>query len=265
MKCNIIAELGFNHLGDLSIAKEMTKAAVEAGVDYVKFQTWSYKNLKPGPWDHDGRRELYEQSELHRKDFDELYDLIELMGGKFMCSIFNHEDIDKLPERYTDVLKIPSPEIANITLLRRGLERFDHLLISTGASTSEEVRTAYAMCRERCTMFHCVSSYPCQSANANLNRLEWLKSICPRVGLSDHTTGVAGSAYGIAHGCTYIEKHFTIDQNLPGRDNKFSILPGTMKQICEIRDEIEIMTEDLGYEYQSSEQDIRDIYRGRWG
>ncbi len=260
----IIAEIGSNHGGDISLAKEMTIAASESGADIVKFQVWSVKNLKNGPWDGDGRTDLYKKSELTKEKILHLYEFCLDKNIKFLVSVFNKEDLALLPNDYSNIIKIPSTEIDNLDLLKSCKERFDEIIVSTGSSTVDEVHLAYDICFP-CCMMHCVNIYPCSLENANLSRINLLKNTFPRVGYSDHTIGLSASMYAISHNCEYVEKHFTTNRELPGRDNKFSILPGELKELCSIRDQINTMTKDCKKDYMEDEEEMRNTYRGRWG
>ncbi len=265
MGCKIIAEIGWNHMGDLSLAEHMVMSAINCGADFIKFQTWSVENLKPGSWDNDGRREIYEKAELKPRDYEWLLDCVTTNGVKFLTSVFNPADFARLPSKYRDFIKIPSSEVANIELLEKAQDLFDHVIISTGASLFDEVVVAHEVCRGKCTLMHCVSSYPCPPESANLRRIDLLKQICHSVGYSDHTSGISAPAYAMSNDCAFIEKHFTTDNNLPGRDNKFAADPECLKSICEMRDELDQMTKTHSTDFQECEQDVRDSYRGRWG
>jgi len=264
MRCKIIAEVGWSHIGDMNLAKEMIDAAVECGADFVKFQTWSVSNLVSGEWDNDGRREIYEKAELSKDDHQLLFDYVKSKGANFLTSVFNHKDLWKLPEEYSDYIKIPSTEITNSALLEAVYEKFDHLIISTGASTFEEVVDATWDHLDGSTLMHCVSAYPCSPSSACLNRIRRLQKFSGSVGYSDHTTGIAAPAFAISCGCEFVEKHFTTDPSLPGRDNKFAATPDILRSICQIRDDLSVMTECSSDEIQEVERGARD-YRGRWG
>lgn len=265
MRTKIIAEVSWNHMGNMSRAKDMIDEAEKCGADFVKFQTWSVQNLKSGEWDGDGRRQIYEEAELTKEKHQELYDYVLGRDINFLTSLFNADDIELLPDGYVDYIKIPSTEISNTRLLDRCLERFDHLIISTGASTTNEVYAAYQRCVGKCTLMHCVSMYPCDRASANLRRIQYLKLITRDVGYSDHTYGPIAPIYAMSNECTFVEKHFTTDPSLPGRDNKFAATPDILKQICSARDELEELTHQFCTEYQAGEESARTCYRGRWG
>ena len=94
MKAKIIAEIGWNHMGDMTLAKEMISSAAESGADYAKFQTWSVSKLKQGPWDDDGRRQIYEKAQLTRDQHFELNEYCNNHHISFLTSLFNVDDID---------------------------------------------------------------------------------------------------------------------------------------------------------------------------
>ena len=90
----LIAEIGWNHMGSISLAEKMIKAAKNSGADYAKFQTWSVNSLKPGPWDKDGRRQIYEKAELNKEDYSKILKICKKYKIKFLTSLFNHKDYE---------------------------------------------------------------------------------------------------------------------------------------------------------------------------
>tara|TARA_R100000008_G_scaffold24041_1_gene12947 strand:+ start:2813 stop:3616 length:804 start_codon:yes stop_codon:yes gene_type:complete len=262
----LIAEIGWNHMGDMKLAKEMILAAKESGCDFAKFQTWSVDRLKPGVWDTDGRREIYEKAELNLDKHFELKEYCDKVGIGFMSSVFSIEDAKLLKQVVTDYVKIPSFESRNKELINYCNKNFDKLLISTGTSTWDEIRvvTEHLSCDEF-VLLHCVSSYPCDFDIVNLPRLDSLKSICcGKVGFSDHTKGIESSIIALGYGLDYIEKHFTIDNDLPGRDNKFAILPNDMKKLSGYIKIANKVMDNKGTDYQGCETDSRENYTGRF-
>ena len=117
MKTKIISEIGWNHMGDMNLAKEMISASKENGADMVKLQTWSVDRLSPGPWDTDGRREIYEKAELSLEQHLELYEYSDKLCIPFFSSVFSVEDAYLLSKVQTDRVKISSFESRNPTLL----------------------------------------------------------------------------------------------------------------------------------------------------
>ena len=130
----LIAEIGWNHMGDMTLAKDMIWAAKESGCDFAKFQTWSVDRLKPGVWDTDGRREIYENAELDLDKHIELKEYCDEVGIGFMSSVFSIEDAKLLKQVVTDYVKIPSFELRNVELIDYCRKNFNKLLISTATS-----------------------------------------------------------------------------------------------------------------------------------
>ena len=265
MPCKIIAEIGWNHMGDMQLAKEMVSAASESGADYVKFQTWSTKNLKNGPWDNDGRKEIYEKAELTRQQHCDLIAYCQKCNILFLTSIFNNEDADWLINLGINIIKVPSHEVYNKKLLSAVNGGFKTVIVSTGAAKWEEVRAIpQFITKSDLVLMHCVAAYPCPSDKVNLPRINALKELVEHVGYSGHFFGIEDAVAALSYKVAYIEKHFTIDRNLPGRDNKFAILPQHLKSLVEYRDINEDMNKNLGLDLQTCEQDIFTNYRGRW-
>ena len=111
---------------------------------------------------------------------------------------------------------------------------------------------------------HCVSSYPCEITQINLPRLNFLKKLHYNIGLSDHTSSEYVPSYSVIYGATVIEKHFTTDNNLDGRDNKFALEPNAFKKMTDQIKLADLANTKLGINFQESERDIVENYRGRW-
>tara|TARA_Y100001970_G_scaffold149443_1_gene183368 strand:+ start:9692 stop:10507 length:816 start_codon:yes stop_codon:yes gene_type:complete len=264
-KISLIAEIGWNHMGDMNLAGKMIQSASENGADFCKFQTWSEKKLQQGDWDHDGRREIYKKAQLTEDQHYELFQVCKKNNVKFLTSIFNIEDISFLYKLNREIIKIPSHEIGNYELINKAVEMFDHVLISTGASKWNEVKKiSDQMNMDKITLMHCVSSYPCDFKNINIQRLVKLKEISKNIGYSGHLFGIEDANAAITLGANYIEKHFTIDRDLPGRDNKFALLPEDFKLISKYRDNFLDMNIFHGLDLQDCELDTYTNYRGRW-
>lgn len=261
----IIAEIGWNHMGDMNLAKKMIESASENGADICKFQTWSEKNLKSGIWDTDGRRDVYKNAQLSEENHKYLLDICNLNNVKFLTSVFNIVDIEFLKKINSQMIKIPSHEIYNIALIKKCIENFDLTLISTGASYEEEIKKiSSCLSLDKAVFMHCVSSYPCPANKVNLSRLEYMKRFTNQIGYSGHFHGIDDAIAAICNGATYIEKHFTVDNNLEGRDNKFAILPNDLSLLNQFRNNYLEMNIDMGIDLQESEKDTFDNYRGRW-
>lgn len=264
---DLIAEIGWNHMGDMGLLADMVRAAKDAGATHAKFQTWSESRLRPGPWDDDGRREIYKKAELSLRQFEQVREICDEVGVRFLTSLFDYRDAAGLAAISDGEVKVPSPEMANWRLLEEVGRQFRKVFLSTGATTEEEVDRALECLSEAgsdIVLLHCVSVYPCADELVNMPRLDHLKKKHPKVGLSDHTQDALSAIFAIGWGAVAIEKHFTIDNDLPGRDNKFALLPETFAEIAKAARRYELMAVDRGIDYQPAEADQRTTYRHRW-
>ena len=260
----IIAEIGWNHMGDMNLAEKMIVSAARNGADICKFQTWSVKNIKPGPWDTDGRKEIYKKAELSKEQHYYLKEICMKNNVVFLTSIFNINDIDFLSSLIPSMIKIPSHEIGNFNLIRSVVDKFNKIIISTGASKWQEVlKIANELNKQKIIFMHCVSTYPCPFDKINLKRIIKLKELT-NVGYSGHLQGIEDSVAAICLGAVFVEKHFTIDSSLPGRDNKFAILPSQFLQLKKNIDRYYLMFQKKNEFFISQEKEIRNIYTGRW-
>ena len=267
-KIKIIAEIGWNFLGDLSLAKRMIQDAKKSGADIAKFQYWNPETLKAGAWDEDGRREIYNKAALDEDKILELKNFCINENIDSLFSVFTLKEAEKLKKLGERHIKIPSHEIGNSELIQYAANNFEFVYLSTGASKQEEVESASNLLAESScayNLMHCVSSYPCDVASSNMPRLNWLKQLHTGVGLSDHTQSTLTPALAVAMGATVIEKHFTSDNELEGRDNKFALNPQKFKEMVDLIHEAYTSMEYLGNNYQDSEADTVKNYRGRWG
>ena len=261
----IIAEIGWNHMGNMSLAKKMILIAKKNGADFCKFQTWSEKNLKSGPWDTDGRRKIYKKAELTLEKHFLLKKYCKKIGVRFLSSAFSIKDLHLLRKINVNEIKIPSHEIHNIKLIKEASKKFKRVYISTGASKWKEVlKIKKEIKKKNLVLMHCVSAYPCNIDKINLPRLSKLKKLNYEIGYSGHYQGIDDAIAAICNGAKFVEKHFTINNKLPGRDNKFAILPNELKNLSNFRNNYQKMLIDRGVNLQKCEMDIYKKYRGRW-
>jgi len=264
-KCKLIAEIGWNFIGNITLAKEMIDAAKESGADYAKFQTWSVNDLKPGPWDNDGRLELYKKAELTEDQHWELKNYCDKKKILFLTSVFNKKYFSFLNKLKLSSVKIASMENNNVEIINEATKNYNEVFMSTGATTLSELEIlSKNIDQNKFIMFHCVSSYPTQPENVNLPRINHLRKLFKRVGYSGHLKGVNDALASLNYNPEFIEKHFTIDNNLPGRDNQFSITPNEMKIISNYINEYNNINLDKGIDMQNIELDVHKNYRNRW-
>jgi N,N'-diacetyllegionaminate synthase len=269
MSCKVIAEIGWNFMGDMAIAEKMIVSAKSSGADVAKFQYWDPSKLKPGPWDHDGRLEIYKAAALNEEKIRLLMRLCDENNIEFLISAFNASDASFISSLGIKKLKIPSHEVANTALHSFAANNFEEVYVSLGAGTSSEVEQACEVYNSVEGLFwvgmHCVSSYPCGPEHANLPRLRYLSNLCKNLGYSDHTSDVVTPSISLAFGSRVVEKHFTIDKELPGRDNKFALDPDEFFQMVENIRNAEKSCFYHGPEPRDIEKDTMTNYRGRWG
>ncbi len=254
-------------MGDPVLAAEMISAASEAGAHVAKFQYWDPSLLKSGDWDNDGRREIYNKAALDLEKINKLEELCESSGCEFLISVFGTKGAELISRQGQGKVKIPSHETTNVKLLEFASNTFNYIYFSAGASTTSEIKHAVSVLKggnAEFSLLHCVSSYPVKDEFSNLGRLNWLKQFGVPVGLSDHTQSTLVPAISVGLGAEIIEKHFTIDKNLPGRDNKFALNADEFKIMTESIKVAEVSIIDRGLDFQEIENDTVNNYRGRW-
>jgi N,N'-diacetyllegionaminate synthase len=260
----IVAEAGVNHNGDPALAFKLVDAAVEAGADAVKFQTFRAElALRKGTplVDYQARNtgfadmyDLIKALELTPEAFIDLKRYCDKRGIRFMSTGFDEPSIDLLVNRIgVDVIKVPSGEMDNIMLLRAcGRARLP-IIMSTGMCTLDEVAVAVDTVRAcwsgmpvhpEFTLLHCTTAYPTPPAELHLRSMLTLKErFGLPVGLSDHSEGAMASIAAVAMGATVIEKHMTLDRKMEGPDHAASLDP---KQMAEMIAGIRAMEQMLG-------------------
>ena len=267
MNTQIIAEIGWNHMGNEILAEEMVKAAVSSGATIVKFQYWDPQFLIKGDWDSDGRREIYNNAALNEEKIINLQKICKKYKIDFLISVFGTRGAKKIKNLGIKNIKIPSHEVANKKLIKFCAENFEEIFFSSGASTEEDVKYANDIFKKSCVdycLMHCISSYPCPSEKTNLPRLKWLKDLHERVGFSDHSQSVITPSLSLSFGVSAVEKHFTTNKALPGRDNKFALDAEEFSQMVSYIRETENTLIDHGKNFIDIENDTVTNYRGRW-
>lgn len=261
MSTFIIAEAGVNHNGDARLAHELVEIAASCGADAVKFQTFradtlvrpgaekaEYQKNATGDGDQHGMLKALEMSpELHR----DLFAHCKQLGIEFMSTPFDEEAADFLLDLGMRRIKVPSGEITNEPFLRFLARKGVPLIVSTGMATLEEVQRAKELIaavraeaglagalQDSLTILHCTSNYPAAAADVNLRAMSTIAAHTGMpVGYSDHTLGLAVSTAAVALGASVIEKHFTLDCDLPGPDHRASLSPQALRALVEqIRD-----------------------------
>jgi len=248
-KVFIIAEAGVNHNGSLKIAKKMVDAAAASGADAVKFQTFNAESLvskfapkagyqKRATGNREGQLEMIRKLELTQDAHKELMRYCQKKKIIFLSSPFDLESIDFLARLGLRIFKIPSGEITNLPYLRKIGSLHKKIIISTGMSTLAEVKDALKVLvksgtkKKDITVLHCNTEYPTPFKDVNLLAMVTMKNaLGVTVGYSDHTLGIEAAVAAVALGAEVIEKHFTLDKNMPGPDHKASLNPDELKHI----------------------------------
>jgi len=234
---HIIAELGSNHNGNFQTAMELIRGAKEAGADSVKFQIIHPENLfcekifTDGVLGDNPRANLVEQMRQAMLTDDQYRDLAAYckeLEINFTASVFDTHSVDLLCELDVPYIKIASGDLNHISLLRYAAKSGKKLLLSTGASTMEEIlhsvdEVQRAGCQDLVVM-HCVSTYPSNLSMANLQFIDQLKAVLPwPVGLSDHSPNSLSAVIALSKGCIWFEKHITLDKIQKGVDHSFAL------------------------------------------
>lgn len=240
----IIAEAGVNHNGSLEMAFQLIDAAVAAGADAVKFQTFKAEKViavnapkagyqKETAGSDESQLEMVKKLELDETAHTRLYQHCEHKGIQFLSTPFDLESIDLLNRLELEIFKIPSGEITNLPYLRKLGAFKKRLILSSGMADLGEIEDALDVLTEfgttlgNITVLHCNTEYPTPLEDVNLRAMLTIRNAFPgiAVGYSDHTNGIEVPIAAVAMGATVIEKHFTLDRNLPGPDHRASLEP----------------------------------------
>ena len=258
----IIAEAGVNHNGDLVLAKQLIDVAADAGADLVKFQTFSadrlatrqakksdYQSVTTG--NTETQHQMLSRLELSANMHHELIAYCATRNIGFFSTGFDIESVNFLSSLDINHFKIPSGEITNLPYLRHIGQFSKDIIISTGMSTLGDIEAAIDVleqagtARSLITVLHCTTEYPTPMAEVNLRAMQSIKAAFGvAVGYSDHTSGIEVAIASVAMGATVIEKHFTLDKNLPGPDHKASLEPDELKAMVAAIRNIEIALGD---------------------
>ncbi len=260
-KTFLIAEAGVNHNGDLEKAYQLIDAAAEAKVDAIKFQSFKADNLvsksakmaeyqKQNLGYEDSQYAMLKKLEIPVPALSQLKNYAESKGLIWFSTAFDFESIDTLIELDIPVWKIPSGEITNYPYLKKIAALNKPVILSTGMCNLADIEAALKVfldCgrkREEICILHCNTEYPTPWMDVNLKAMVSMGQIFGTAyGYSDHTTGITVPTAAVALGAKVIEKHFTLDKNLPGPDHKASLEPHELKAMV---DSIRVVEQVLG-------------------
>jgi N-acetylneuraminate synthase len=247
----VIAEAGVNHNGDPEMALQLIDAAAAAGADYVKFQTFradhiatasapkaGYQQQTTG--NTESQLDMIRKLELSEETHLRLVQRCREKNIRFLSTAFDLPSVELLERIGIDFYKIPSGELTNLPYLRKIAALGKPVLLSTGMATLQEVRDTFDVLvnggipKERITILQCTTEYPAPPAETNLLAMRTMQQeFGTAVGFSDHTEGITIAIAAVAMGATVIEKHFTLDRNLPGPDHKASLEPDELKAMID--------------------------------
>ncbi len=285
MSTFVIAEAGVNHNGSEALALDLVEAAARCGANAVKFQTFSadklvipgaakaeYQRRETGAGNQHGMLKALELSEhMHRN----LYRRCAELGIEFMSTPFDETAADFLVALGMRRIKVPSGELTNHLFLEHLAAKGLPLIVSTGMATIDEIQeavTTIAATRDRCgiaqplpqavTLLHCTSNYPAAVGDVNLLAMRTIAEATGLpVGYSDHTLGTVVSTAAVALGATVIEKHYTLDRNLPGPDHRASLLPDELATLIERIRDVEAALGSPVKAPVAAELPVRDLVR----
>ncbi len=259
MSTLIIAEAGVNHNGKISLIYKLIDAAVNAGADAVKFQTFVAEKIiscfaqkaeyqKNNTNNAESQLDMVKKLEIPLNDFKKVKKYCIEKNILFLSTPFDFESIDALEELDMPIYKIPSGEITNLPYLIKIASLGKPVILSTGMSTLDEVESALKILKSNgageISLLHCNTEYPTPYEDVNLLAMNTLKQrFGVKVGYSDHTLGIEVPIAAVALGAQIIEKHFTLDKNMEGPDHKASLEPNELKKMV---DSIRIIEKTLG-------------------
>ncbi len=268
----VIAEIGVNHDGSLARALELVTHARNAGANAVKLQVFDADRLMS---DSAELAQYQMKSACDPKQMLRALSLtpgeiagvvaeIEQLGMVALATPFSLADVDVVEALRLPAIKIASPDLVNLPLLRRCAKLRKPLLLSTGASTMEEVaRTArwVQTMDAQFALLHCVSSYPARLSDANLSWIAELGRLGVVAGYSDHTSEVIAGALAVAHGACIVEKHLTYDRNAAGPDHAASADPVEFREYVRLIRQAETARGTSGKRVLDCENDVRRVSR----
>ncbi|MDJ0893588.1 MAG: N-acetylneuraminate synthase family protein [Alphaproteobacteria bacterium] len=275
----VIAEIGANHNGDIDLARKMIETAKEIGCDCVKFQSWDTRIFSRQVYDQnfflgdDYRKrsdytlqEIVDEFAVSADELAKLKAFCDEIEIDFASTPFEHDQVDLLVRVNAPFIKIASMDLNNDHLLGYAAQTGKTIVLSTGFGTLAEidhaVRTIEQANNRNIVILHCVSLYPPKDSQVNLNNLETLqRTFGYPVGFSDHTLGTEISLAAIAKRAVVLEKHFTLDKEMPGWDHRISADPAEMAAIVRGAHRIHAALGSKRRQLSSEEEERKLAYR----
>lgn len=276
----IVAEIGSNHNGDMQLCRRLIDAAVDCGVDAVKFQSWSKSSLiskaeyarNTRYTNNNGREptleEAVEKYQLTPEQHREIATYCRSHKVVFFSSCFSRQEVDLLESLNVPAYKIASMDVNHLPLLEYVAQTRKPLILSTGLATLGEIERALGFLREHnsgpVALLHCVSIYPSAPELVNLRNIGTLQSAFDvPVGYSDHSLGAAIPLAAIALGSCIIEKHFTLDKRTDGWDHAVSADPEEMRYLVSESKNVQLALGNTVRTVNATQMEKRKVFRRR--
>jgi len=235
-KITIIAEIGINHNGSVSLAKKMIKAAKKCGADVAKFQNAYREDLFRI---NTKAYRVAKKFVLSDSNYKEIKKYCDKLNIEFMSTPYDLKSVELLEKLKVKRYKVASADVVDMPLHKKIISTRKPVILSTGMATIPEIRKTVRFYKQNkmssLTLLHCVSSYPCSSKSINLKSIKKMKQLFKiPIGYSDHSVGNDAAIMSVALGATLIEKHFTINKKLPGADHKISDSPREFSELVKL-------------------------------
>ena len=275
--CFLAAEIGINHNGDMALAHREIDAAAASGADGVKFQNYhtegflsdrslTYEYISQGKTVVESQFDMFKRCELRPEALRELREHCDDCGVVFFSTPMDEDGVAELVRERVTLLKNGSDCLGHLPLIRSMARTGLPTVISTGMSTREDIDDAVQAFREAggrdLILLHCTSAYPTPAADVNLRKIPALAEAYDcLVGFSDHTDGIVAAVGAVTLGACFIEKHFTLDKNLPGPDHRFSADPAEFRALVDAVRFVECSLGSAELEPAAAEEIGRREYR----
>lgn len=251
-----------NHNGSFALAKKMIRVAAKTGADYIKFQTFNPEKLttasvakaryqQKSTGGRESQKKMLQKLCLTQNQFRSLKKECRRQGIGFLSTAFDPGSLKFVESLRPDFHKISSGDIDNLPLLRQAAKYGRPVILSTGMATMDEIESAlqildnFRTSKNLITVLHCTTEYPTPMSEVNLRAMISIREkFAVKVGFSDHTQGIEIAIAAVAMGATVIEKHFTLDRNMPGPDHKASLEPGELKSMITAIRNVEVALGD---------------------
>lgn len=269
----IVAEIGINHNGSLDIAKSLIDMAVRTGVDAVKFQKRTpelcvppdqQKHMRETPWGYITYLEYRYKVEFGLNEYREIDRYCKQKNIPWFASVWDEPSVDFLQQFNPICYKIPSASLTDKKLLLHARKTGMPVILSTGMSTMQQIKTAVKVLgEENLLITHATSTYPCDPEELNLKMIRTLEAMftCP-IGYSGHEVGLIPTVVAVSMGACLVERHITLDRAMWGSDQAASVEPGGMERLVKyIRVTEQALGDGIKRVYDSEVPSLRKLRR----